>query len=226
MNDNLTVVWSDISTVLLDMDGTLLDLHFDNYFWFEHLPKRLAELRKQPIAETKLQLDQHIRSIEGTLNWYCLDYWSDALGVDVAALKREIRAKVAIRPYVVEFLTGLQRLNKQVILATNSHQAGLDLKLQQSCLGEYFDAIVSSHRYQAPKEEPEFWQRFIEEHPFEPETTLFIDDNAKVLAAAQAFGIGYLLGIHQPDSQLPRRVKTFPAIEHFDEIMPGKPFTK
>ena len=36
--------WSDIDTVLLDMDGTLLDLHFDNHFWLEHLPQRYAEL--------------------------------------------------------------------------------------------------------------------------------------------------------------------------------------
>src|SRR5688572_6670841 len=32
--------WNAVDTVLLDMDGTLLDLHFDNYFWLTHLPKR------------------------------------------------------------------------------------------------------------------------------------------------------------------------------------------
>ncbi|HBT55971.1 MAG TPA: haloacid dehalogenase, partial [Pseudomonas sp.] len=30
--------WNAIDTVLLDMDGTLLDLHFDNHFWLEHMP--------------------------------------------------------------------------------------------------------------------------------------------------------------------------------------------
>lgn len=35
--------WSAIDTVLLDMDGTLLDLHFDNHFWQHHLPLRFAE---------------------------------------------------------------------------------------------------------------------------------------------------------------------------------------
>ena len=38
--------WSCIDTVLLDMDGTLLDLHFDNFFWSEHLPRTYA-LRHQ-----------------------------------------------------------------------------------------------------------------------------------------------------------------------------------
>ncbi|MCP4043692.1 MAG: haloacid dehalogenase, partial [Gammaproteobacteria bacterium] len=32
--------WNSIHTVLLDMDGTLLDLHFDNQFWLEHVPLR------------------------------------------------------------------------------------------------------------------------------------------------------------------------------------------
>ena len=35
--------WSSLDTVFLDMDGTLLDLHFDNHFWLEHLPRRYAE---------------------------------------------------------------------------------------------------------------------------------------------------------------------------------------
>ena len=35
--------WPEIHTVLLDMDGTLLDLRFDNHFWRELVPERYAE---------------------------------------------------------------------------------------------------------------------------------------------------------------------------------------
>ena len=42
--------WDSIDTVLLDMDGTLLDLHFDNYFWTEHLPDIYS--RKHQLDET------------------------------------------------------------------------------------------------------------------------------------------------------------------------------
>ena len=35
--------WENIETVLLDMDGTLLDLHFDNHFWLQHVPVCYAE---------------------------------------------------------------------------------------------------------------------------------------------------------------------------------------
>ncbi|MCE3253013.1 MAG: nucleotidase, partial [Cellvibrio sp.] len=37
---------------------------------------------------------------------------------------------------------------------------------------------------------------------------------------AKTFGIKYLLGIHQPDSKIERRMEQYPAIHHFDEIMP------
>ncbi len=32
--------WSRIDVVCLDMDGTVLDLRFDNRFWLEMLPRR------------------------------------------------------------------------------------------------------------------------------------------------------------------------------------------
>ena len=51
-----TLPWPDIDTVLLDMDGTLLDLHFDNHFWLELLPQRYAELHGISRAMAELEL--------------------------------------------------------------------------------------------------------------------------------------------------------------------------
>ena len=35
---NPLIDWEEIDTILLDMDGTLLDLNYDLHFWLEHLP--------------------------------------------------------------------------------------------------------------------------------------------------------------------------------------------
>ena len=213
--------WHSIDTVLLDMDGTLLDLHYDNHFWLTHLPQRYADLKRVDLERAGRQLRNHINAIEGTLNWYCLDYWSQSLGLNIPELKKETKHKIKERPYAREFLSELKNSNKRVYLVTNSHPAGIEIKLEHTRIGEFFDGIVSSHQYRQPKEDIGFWQQLHEQIHFDTERTLFIDDNLSVLNTAMDFGIQYILGIHQPDSQIVRKLTEVPAIYHFDEILPG-----
>lgn len=216
--------WSRIDTVLLDMDGTLLDLHYDNHFWLEYLPAAYARHTGQDSELARSQLLGRLDSARGTLDWYCLDYWSAQLGLDIPALKREIRHMVAIRPHALDFLERLHGARQQVLLVTNAHPTTLEIKMEQVDIRHWFDAIVVSHSLQAPKEQRLFWERLQQQHPFDPARTLLIDDTESVLAAAQAFGIGHLLTLLQPDSRRQRRVDTrFPGIHHFDEIMPEGP---
>jgi putative hydrolase of the HAD superfamily len=81
--------------------------------------------------------------------------------------------------------------------------------------------VISSHEFNEPKESQRFWQQLQAREQFDPARTLFIDDTPRILASAQTFGIAHLLGIHQPDSQQPRRMQGFAAIDNFDEIMPA-----
>lgn len=215
--------WTDIDTVLLDMDGTLLDLHYDDYFWMTHLPQRYAEIKSISLESAKEQLYKHIRSLEGTLDWYCLEYWNDALGVDMGTLKSEpeVKHKIKERPYTEAFLQFLQSQNKTVALVTNAHPIGLNIKLAETCIGQYFDHTIHSHQFKHPKEEQAFWHHLHTHLSFDATRTLFIDDNHTILTAAQEYGIAYTLGIHQPNSQVHRRLENTPAIHHFNEIMPN-----
>ena len=79
--------WSAIDTVLLDMDGTLLDLGYDKRFWEEHLPRRFAESRGVAVEEAHRLMRPIFESTAGTLDWYCIDYWSRALSLDIASLR-------------------------------------------------------------------------------------------------------------------------------------------
>lgn len=213
--------WHNIDTVLLDMDGTLLDLHFDNFFWLHHLPTRYAQAHNISFPDARDLLMERIKALEGSLQWYCVDYWSDALSMDIRALKEEIKHKIQIRPHVPQFLQRLKALQKKLVLITNAHPKSLQLKLQVTEIDQWLDLVLSSHQFQQPKERQEFWQQLQVHEHFDPERTLFIDDTPRILQSAQTFGIKYLLCIQQPDSQIQRpQVDEFPCIHHFDEIMP------
>jgi len=215
------IEWKNIDTVLLDMDGTLLDLNFDNHFWLEFVPSRYAIQNSLTIEQAKQQLIPQFKEMEGKLEWYCLDYWSNALKLDIAGLKAEIAGLIAVLPHVTEFLEALQQSSKQVILVTNAHRASLDLKMGETCLAPFFDQIISSHDYGSPKETQTFWTQLYKQQAFNNERTLLVDDSLAVLKSARLYGIKYLISISKPDSQLAKReITDFPAIEDFRLLMP------
>ncbi|GAB2721471.1 GMP/IMP nucleotidase [Halomonas garicola] len=214
--------WQTIDTVLLDMDGTLLDLHFDSHFWLEHLPRRYVELHQLDEASQRA-LEARIVGEQGTLDWYSLAYWRRELDVDIVALKREVQHLIGLRGDALDFLRWLKVAHPRVVLATNADRESLELKLPLTGLEPYLDAIVSSQDLGAAKEEQAFWHALRAREPFDPARTLFIDDNPRVLESAKAFGIRHLLGIKQPDSRRPEReLQTFTALGRFAEIYPAE----
>ena len=214
--------WNQIDIVMLDMDGTLLDLHFDNHFWLEHVPARYAEAKGMPLSQAKDELLARYKSVEGTLEWYCVDHWSRELELDIALLKEEVDHLIAVHPHVTDFLDALRRIGKHIVLVTNAHQKSLALKLEKTRLHGYFDAVVCAHDYGIPKEDPGFWSLLHSAQPFDPARTLLVDDNLSVLQSAQSYGIRWLLAVLKPDSQAPmRRAEGFEAIRDFSEAMPS-----
>lgn len=214
--------WNDIDIVLLDMDGTLLDLHFDNHFWLEHVPARYAEANGLSLAQSRDALYARYRDIQGTLEWYCVDHWTRELGLDIALLKQEVDHLIAVHPHVVEFLDLLQSVGKQRVLVTNAHQKSLELKMQKTRLSERLDRVICAHDLGLPKEAPDFWLRLQAQVPFDPQRTLFVDDSLAVLESARDFGIVGLLAILQPDTRQPlREISEFPAVPGFAELLPG-----
>ncbi len=213
--------WTRIDTVLLDMDGTLLDLHFDNHFWLEHMPRRYAELREISLEEARAELMRRYKQVEGTMDWYCLDYWSGELGLDVAALKQEVEHLIAVHPHVVAFLDAVRASGRRVVLVTNAHMKSLRLKMERTRLSGHLDAVYCAHDFGRPKEDPQFWGLLRTAEPFDPERTLLVDDSLPVLRSAREAGIGQLLGVHRPDSQAEDKdVGEFAAIRSFRDIMP------
>lgn len=215
------VSWQNIDTVFLDMDGTLLDLHYDNYFWLTHLPQRYAAYHQIALEQAQTIIRQQVKQHVGTLQWYCLDHWSTLVDMDIAALKREITHKIKLRPHTEQFLQRLQQLKKNVVLITNAHPAGLKIKLDVTRLDQWLNGVISSHEFRTPKEDGAFWQHLQNRESFDRQRCLFIDDNIDVLRSARGYGIKHLICITKPDSQKAAKPSgEFVDICDFDTIMP------
>ena len=213
--------WSQIDTVLLDMDGTLLDLNFDNHFWQTHLPRRYAEARGLPPDAGREELMARYHGRAGTLEWYSVDFWETELELDIMRFKEEVAHLIDIHPHVIPFLDAMRASGRRVVLATNAHHKSVTLKMARTGLSPRFDAIVSSHALGAAKEEQAFWQRLAEIEPFDPARTLLVDDSLPVLDSARRYGIAHLVTIKRPDTQKPEKhTGDYPAIDDFSQLMP------
>jgi len=213
--------WQEIDTVLLDMDGTILDRHFDDHFWLEHVPKRYAAKHRLPLEEARQMLYRMFRSQENTLNWTDLDYWSDRLGVDIPLLKEEVDHLIAVHPFVIDFLLFLRHHGKGVHLVTNAHSKTLSMKMKKTRLGPYFDTIISAHELGLPKEDVAFWGKLQERIPFDPAKTMLGEDSETNLGTAAAYGIRHLIFISGSSSALPPKPSaTFTSVKSFAELMP------
>ena len=211
---------SEIKYVLLDMDGTLLDKYFDDYFWEHLLPQKYAEKRNLTFGRAKKELLRKYKMHEGTLNWTDIDFWSGEVDLDIPALKEQITHLIEVHPHVEDFLRMLRRRRKKVFLVTNAHYKVLSLKLKKTRLGDFFDAAVTSFEIGYPKEMIQFWEKVRKRLGFEKEQTLFIDDTLAVLRTAREFGIRYLLYKSYASSRSPRgRSREFPVLGDFGELM-------
>jgi HAD superfamily hydrolase (TIGR01509 family) len=199
------VDWDGIDTVLVDMDGTLLDLHFDNLFWREIVPQRYAHLRGMSVSAAQLSLAPRFEAKVGTLEWYCLDHWTRDLGMDLKSLKREHRAHIRFLPGAQDFLASVRARGKRLSIVTNAHRDTFAVKAEHTGIDRLVDSVVCSHDFSAPKESAAFWRALEQHQPFDANRTLLLEDSLLVLAAARAHGVRHTVAIRRPDSQLPPR---------------------
>jgi len=213
--------WARIDTVLLDMDGTLLDLNFDNHFWQAHLPRRYAEARGLSPEAGREELMARYHARAGTLEWYSVDFWETELELDIMRFKEEVAHLIGIHPHVTAFLDAMRASGRRVVLATNAHHRSVTLKMARTGLRPRLDAIVSSHDLGAAKEEQEFWRRLAAIEPFDPARTMLVDDSLPVLDSARRYGIAHLVAVKKPDRTRPeKRTGDYPAIDDFSQLIP------
>lgn len=209
----------DVDLVLLDMDGTLLDLHYDSHFWMEFVPQQYALLHKLSIDQATQHVFSQYKQVWGTLPWYCYDYWTTTLGLDIHQLQYQNKHKIRWREDTLWFLTKLKELGKKVVILTNAHPSGIALKDQQTQLLSYVDLIISSHHIGYEKENSLFWKEVKSQLNTDFSRAIFIDDSEKILVAAKSAGVEYVVGVNKPDSKKSAQLmQNFSTICRFSEF--------
>lgn len=212
--------WQSIDTLLLDMDGTVLDLAFDNYFWLELLPQHIAQRQGISLGAAREIMNAHTARALGSLQWYCIDHWSALLDLDVARIKHGMRHRIAYLPGALPFLAAARAAGLRLIVVTNAHPQTLAIKLRQTHLDRHVDAVYSSHAFGRPKESAEFWQGFEQASGVQRGRAVLIDDSAPVVSAARAQGLAGAVTIARPDSSRPRRtISDGPSIDALGDLL-------
>ncbi len=215
------ICWAQVDTVLLDMDGTLLDLAFDNRFWSETVPAAWAAPRGLTLAEAQAELTPLFAAARGRLDWYCLDYWTRELELDIAGLKADAADGIRMLPGAADFLRRMSDSGRRLLMVTNAHPVTLEIKLRRTAIDVHFESLISTHQFGVPKEEPSFWRAFAEEHRVDLGRALFVDDGAHILRAALAAGVAQVVQILHPDSlQPPRPAGDLPAVNALGDLGP------
>jgi len=213
--------WHSIDNVLLDMDGTLLDLHYDATFWLHNVHSIVANLTGEPEHAIRERFHRELKKHEGTLAWYCTDYWAEFFGIDLIEAKQQFAHLIRFRPHAEQFLKVLNSLPLRTLIATNAHPDVIQLKLHVVPLADMVDGIVSSHQYGVAKEHPDFWRAFFDEYAINPDRALFMDDSPKVLDAADRAGVREVVEIRHPNLSKPPRSTWKHGIDDFDVLFPG-----
>ncbi len=212
--------WNAIDTVLLDMDGTLLDKHFDDYFWEEYVPEIYAKQNNISIFTAEDELLAKYKEREGTLSWTDLDFWSQELDLDLERMKQEVNHLISVHPYVLEFLEFCRNIGKKIYLVTNAHPKTMAIKMNKTEMAGEFDALICADEIGVAKEDPTFWPKLAEKIDFDKERTLLADDNEEVLASGREYGIANIIFVAKSSSAKPTVYsERFQSIIFFKELM-------
>ena len=212
--------WQTIDDVLLDMDGTLLDLHYDATFWLKNVHSIVASFTGESENEIRDRFQKELKKHEGTLAWYCTDRWAEFFGIDLIEAKKQLAHLIRYRPHAKQFLEALRPLPLRTIIVTNAHPDVIQLKLDVIPLGTLVDGIVSSHQYGVAKEHPNFWTALFDEYPINPNRAVFMDDSSRVLDAADRAGVREIVEIRHPNLSEPPRTTWKQGINDFDTLLP------
>jgi HAD superfamily hydrolase (TIGR01493 family) len=132
--------------ISFDMDGTLVDPEFTDWVWLHGIPTLYAEKAGLSFEEAKdFVVKEYLKVGEGAIEWYDIKYWFLFFQLEESwkDLMHQYVDKIKVYPDVNDILDRLKE-KFPVILTSNAGREFIDLEMEATGLGRYFDRIFSA----------------------------------------------------------------------------------
>lgn len=166
--------------ISFDMDGTLVDSEFTDWVWLHGIPKLYAEKASIPFEEAKhFVVEEYLKVGEGAIEWYDIKYWFSFFQLETSwkDLMRQYADKIKILPDVRDILDRL-REECSIILTSNAGREFIDVEMEVTGLGRYFDRIFSATSdFGMVKKTAEFYRRICQILEVRPKELVHVGDH-------------------------------------------------
>ena len=166
--------------ISFDMDGTLIDPVFTDYVWGQGIPTLYAEKVGLPFEAAKAFIEKEYRKVgEGAIEWYDIKYWFRFFQLEQSwkVLMKQFVDKINVYPDVNHILERLKD-KFQLILTSNAGREFIEIELEATGLGKYFDQIFSATSdFREVKKTIEFYQRICQILGVSPQEIVHIGDH-------------------------------------------------
>jgi putative hydrolase of the HAD superfamily len=132
--------------ISFDMDGTLIGPEFTDWVWSHGIPTLYAQKSGIPFEEAKAFVEVEYRKVgEGVVEWYDIKYWFRFFQLEMhwQVLMERYIDKINVYSDVNHILERLKG-KFSLILTSNAGREFIDIEMEATGLGRYFDRIFSA----------------------------------------------------------------------------------
>jgi HAD superfamily hydrolase (TIGR01549 family) len=133
-----------LKIISFDVDGTLVDLEYNDLIWFKEIPELIAKKKRISFEKSLKYVGEEYNKVgEHNLNWYDINYWVTYFGLKVSPnnILDKYESQIKIFPEVISLLEELKE-NFILIIISSMPREFLIPKMKK--LGKYFKFSFSA----------------------------------------------------------------------------------
>jgi len=166
-----------LKIISFDVDGTLVDLEYNDLIWFKEIPELVAKKKKVSFERSlKFVCEEYAKLGEHNLNWYDINYWISYFGIEISPDKifEKYEPQVKIYPEVIPLL---EELKKKYILIVITAMPREFLIPKMKNLEKYFKFSFSALSDFKELKNSEIYSKISKALNVHPEQILHIGDH-------------------------------------------------